>query len=190
MNSVPACVLDANVLYPAQLRDLLMRLAVAGLFRPHWTDEIHDEWTRNVLADHPDLEPEALRRTRRLMERALPAAQVTGFERRIRGLELPDPDDRHVLAAAIEVGADLIVTFNLGDFPAEALQARGILAAHPDALVSELIGVRSGDVLAVMRQHRTSLRKPPKSPAEYVAILKRAGLTRAAQFASKYADEL
>lgn len=114
---------DANVLYPAQLRDLLIRLAVGGLVRAHWTDAIHEEWIRNVLADYSDITREELRRTRRLIEQALPAGRIEGYEHRISSLSLPDPDDRHILAAAIEIGADAIVTFNLDDFPASRLDA-------------------------------------------------------------------
>lgn len=80
---------DANVLYPAQLRDLLIRLAVAGLVRAHWTDAIHDEWTRHVLADHPDITRAHLLRTRRLMDAALPAARVDGYAHHIPRLTLP-----------------------------------------------------------------------------------------------------
>ena len=113
----PVCVYDANVLYPAQLRDLLMRLTVDGLVRAHWSEQIHEEWIRNVLSNHPDVRRADLRRTRQLMERALPDARVKGYEHRLPDLTLPDPDDRHVLAAAIEVDATYIVTFNLKDFP-------------------------------------------------------------------------
>jgi hypothetical protein len=101
---------DACVLYPAPLRDLLMQLALADQFQARWTDQIHGEWTRNVLADRPDITPASLARCRRLMDEPL-----------IPTLTLPDPDDRHILAAAIHGEAEQIVTFNLGDFPASAL---------------------------------------------------------------------
>jgi len=75
----PVCVYDANVLYPAQLRDLLMRLAVRGVVRAHWSEDIHGEWTRNVLENHPDLQRTDVRRTRQLMDRAVPDACVEGY---------------------------------------------------------------------------------------------------------------
>lgn len=184
------CVYDANVLYPAQLRDLLIRLAVEGLVRARWTSRIHAEWTRNVLANHPDITREQLRRTRRLMERALPAAEVRGYEHRAGGLALPDPNDRHVLAAALEVGAEAIITFNLRDFPAKSLKPHGIEAVHPDQLAMTLLDERPDAVLGVMRRHRTSLRKPPKSPEEYLQILRRARLEETAQMVAKSADRL
>ena len=98
--SPPVVVYDACVLYPAPLRDLLMHLAWARLVHARWTDAIHDEWIRNLLANRPDLSRAQLERTRALMERAVPEASVTGYEHRISALTLPDPDDRHVLAAA------------------------------------------------------------------------------------------
>ena len=114
-------VYDACVLYPAPLRDLLIRLARTGLFRARWTDLIHDEWIRNVLGNRSDLTAEQLERTRQLMNAAVRDCLVTGYEHRIEDLNLPDPDDRHVLAAALEAQAQVIVTYNLRDFPTSAL---------------------------------------------------------------------
>ena len=102
---------DACVLYPAPLRDLLIRVAKTGVVRARWTDAILDECFRNILEQRPDLKPEALKRTRELMTQAVPDCLVTGFETLIDSLTLPDRDDRHVLAAAIRVGAQAIVTF-------------------------------------------------------------------------------
>lgn len=92
---------DACVLYPAPLRDLLMHLALTDLFRAKWTDQIHDEWIRSVLEQRPDLRREQLERTRQLMNAHVRDCLVTGYEDLIPALSLPDPDDRHVLAAAI-----------------------------------------------------------------------------------------
>ena len=119
---------DACVLYSAALRDLLMRLALTDLFRARWTDEIHDEWIRNVLANRPDLKREQLERTRTLMNAHVRDCLVNGYEDLIEGLDLPDPDDRHVLAAAIRTRASVIVTFNLDDFPADYLAKYGVEA--------------------------------------------------------------
>ena len=117
---------DACVLYPAPLRDLLMHLALTDLFRAKWTDAIHEEWMRAVLETRPDLTREKLERTRNLMNAHVRDCLVTGYEGLIPGLPLPDPDDRHVLAAAIRGRADVIVTFNLKDFPATTLAPLGI----------------------------------------------------------------
>ena len=94
-------LIDACVLYPAPLRDLLMRLLLLDLFVGRWTERIHDEWIRNVAKDRPDLKRERLERTRAMMDSHALNALVTGYEPLIEGLSLPDPDDRHVLAAAI-----------------------------------------------------------------------------------------
>lgn len=132
---------DACVLYPAPLRDLLVRLAMTGLFRAKWTDEILDEVFRNVLKNRPELEVARLDRTRDLMNRAVRDVRVENYETLIDALTLPDPDDRHVLAAAIRSDAQVIVTWNLKDFPPSALSPYGIEAQDP---------VMSGNTIALV----------------------------------------
>src|SRR5436305_1222930 len=124
-------IYDANVLYPAPLRDLLMCLALTDLFRARWTDDIHDEWIRNVLEARPDLKREQLERTRELMNANVRDCLVEGYQGLIPALTLPDPDDRHVLAAAIRANASVIVTFNLRDFPPDLLAPYGVETQHP-----------------------------------------------------------
>ncbi len=114
-------VFDACALYPAPLRDLLMRVALTGLVQAKWTDMILDECFENIAVQRPELPPERLRRTRELMIQAVRDCMVTGYEPLVEGLVLPDPDDRHVLAAAIRANAQAIVTANLKDFPKTAL---------------------------------------------------------------------
>ena len=92
---------DASVLYPLELRSLLMHLALTGLFRARWSDAVHEEWICALLRNRPDLSRAKLERTRALMDAHTIDALVTGYEDLIEGLLLPDPDDRHVLAAAI-----------------------------------------------------------------------------------------
>src|SRR5260370_28098425 len=94
-------VLDACVLYPAPIRDLLLQLAKQDAFQARWSDDIHEEWIRSVLKDRNDLTAAQIARTRTLMERHLCDARVTGYAELLPTLTLPDPDDRHVLAAAI-----------------------------------------------------------------------------------------
>lgn len=182
-------VLDACVLYPADVRDLLMWLAWHGLYRPRWTDAIHEEWIRNVLEDRPDLPRERLERTRRLMEEAVLDASVRGYEGLIDGFALPDPDDRHVLAAAIHCGAERIITSNLKDFPAQVLSTHGVEAQHPDDFVLELMDADEDAVIATARRHRSSLKEPPKTVEEYLSGLADARLRRtAARLALRAAD--
>ncbi len=120
--SAPVALIDANVFYDAVVRDLLMQLALSGLIRPRWTQRINDEWTRNLLANRPDINPAQLDFTTTMMVRAVPDGLVGEFESLIGLLHLPDPNDRHVLAAAIKAEADVIITLNLKDFPQSALR--------------------------------------------------------------------
>ena len=115
---VEVAFLDASVRYPAPLRDLLLELAVSDLYRAKWSARVHDEWIRALLRSRPDLAATRLERTRRLMDAHVQDVLVTGFEDLVPSLELPDPGDRHILAAAIRAEADIIVTANLKDFPA------------------------------------------------------------------------
>jgi predicted nucleic acid-binding protein len=168
--------LDANVLYRAALRNLLMRLALLGAFRARWSAGVHEEWIRSVLANRPDLTRAQLERTRQLMDAHAPESLVSGYEAIIETLTLPDPDDRHVLAAAITSQATIIVTFNLHDFPAASLHPHGIEAWHPDRFITHLLDQKPDTVCAAARQHRASLKNPPKTVAEYLTTLEQHGL--------------
>lgn len=174
-------LLDANVLFPAALRDLLLQLAFAGLYRARWTVEIEDEWTRNLVAVRPGLAVR-IARTRELMRRAIPDALVTGHEALIPDLTLPDANDRHVLAAAIAAPVDVIVTFNLRDFPVSALRPHGLVARHPDVFLRSLIAAMPSLVLMGVRECLLRLTHPAVSPPDYVAVMRRLKLTRTARF--------
>ena len=154
---------DANVLYPSDLRNFLMHLALTDLFRARWSADEHEEWIEALLKKRPDLRREKLERTRPLMDEHAPDALVAGYHHIIPGLTLPDPNDRHVLAAAICGHADVIVTINLKDFPAQAIKSFGIEAQHPDEFILHLINLAPGRVLKAAEDHRISLKKPPKT---------------------------
>lgn len=171
-------ILDACVLYPAPLRDLLMQLAVTDIHRARWTAEIHDEWLRNALANRPDLRREQLERTQALMNRHVRECLVTGYEDLIPSLTLPDAGDRHVLAAAIRCGADAIVTFNLKDFPAAALDPYEIEAIHPDDFISNELDIHRVTVCESVKTIRARLKAPPRSVDEYLATLEAQGLAQ------------
>jgi hypothetical protein len=179
---------DACVLYPAPLRDLLMHVALTDLYRAKWTDAIHDEWIRSVLKDRPDLRPEQLHRTRELMNAHVRDCLVTGYESLIPALTLPDPDDRHVLAAAIRAGADLIVTFNLKDFPPEALVPYGIETQHPDEFLNHQLDLAPNIVCAAAKRHRASLKNPPKDVEEYLDSLEAQGLAQSVSVLKQFAE--
>jgi predicted nucleic acid-binding protein len=173
-------VYDACVLYPFYLRDLLVRLAMTDLVQGKWTDEIHDEWIRN-LSKNEGIPIEQLTRTRSLMDRAVLDCLVTDYADRIPKLQLPDPDDRHVLAAAIECEASVIVTKNLDDFPQIYLNQFGIDATHPDEFVQVLLDDEPDVVLQAMREQRAAYRDPALSAEEFVAALERCELEEAAK---------
>ena len=183
-------IYDACVLYPAPLRDLLMHLALADLFRAKWTDAIHDEWIRSVLEDRPDLTREQLECTRALMNMHVRDCLVANYEDLIPSINLPDPDDRHVLAAAIRGRADVIVTFNLADFPSEALARYGIEAQHPDDFIVHLLELAPGQVCAAVKRQRESLRNPPKSAEELLATFESQGLSQTVARLREFIDLL
>ncbi|USQ72296.1 PIN domain-containing protein [Roseomonas mucosa] len=172
---------DACVLYPAPLRDLLLRLARTNLFRARWSEQIHEEWIRGVLRSRPDLH-DRLDRTRRMMDQAVDDCLVTGYEALSPTLSLPDPDDRHVLAAAIVGRADVIVTFNLKDFPAATLSLYGIEAQHPDTFIRHVLDLEEAVAVAAVKQQRASLRNPPKTVEEFLDILAQQSLPETVTF--------
>ena len=157
-------VYDACVLYPTVLRDLLVRLAREGMVQAKWTDEILDEVFRNLRENRPDLNPDRLERTRQLMNSSLRDCLVRNYETLIPVIEgLPDPDDRHVVAAAIKAHAQLIVTFNLKDFPAAALERWDIEAKHPDAFVLDQIDLDPATVYAAIQQISDATKNPHRT---------------------------
>lgn len=168
---------DACVLYPAPLRDLLMQLALTDLFRARWTDQIHDEWMRNVLKQRPELTIEQLNRTKNLMNAHVRDCLVTRYEYLIPALELPDPDDHHVLAAAITGKADVLVTFNLKDFPQNILAQYDLEAQHPDRFIADLMDLNPITVVKAADICRNRLKNPPKTISEYLDILLKQGLS-------------
>ena len=170
-------VLDANVLYPARVRDLLLRLAIAGHYRARWTERILDECFNNLLADRPDLPAERLHRTRGLMNAAVPDAIVRDYDHLIEQLDLPDPSDRHVLAAAMVASADIVVTSNLGDFPTADVPP-SITVLSPDDFILSLIHADLESVATVIEQQAAALRNPPMTIADLLDGLEIASLDR------------
>jgi predicted nucleic acid-binding protein len=172
-------IYDANVLHPPGLRDLLVRLGQTGLFRARWTEQILDETIRSILRRRPDLSASRLARTRQLMCEAIPDCLVSGHHHLIDGLELPDPNDRHVLAAAIRCSAQVIVTANLADFPRDVLQPFDIEAQGPDQFILDLVDFAPGRVATVVQQQAAALRDPPRTIEDLLETLSANGLPRA-----------
>ncbi len=170
-------LLDACVLYPAPIRDLLLNLADVGLYTPKWTDRIQQEWTRNLLLNRPVLTATQLEQTTQAMNKAFPDANVVRYEALIDSLTLPDPDDCHVLAAAIRCQADIIITANLKDFPVAVLSLFDLEVQHPDEFAANLIDLDPRSALAAFKQQVSCLRKPPMTAEQVLDNFKKVGLT-------------
>lgn len=172
---------DACVLYPSPVRDLLIRLAIEELVVARWSDAILDEVFRNLAADRPDLDRSRLAVTRARMNAAvLDVVVPSNAETLERVTGLPDPDDRHVVATAIDAGASVVVTFNVRDFPAAVLEPIGVSALHPDDFVGDLFTEHPDALTHVIRSQAADLRNPPRTVGDVLDALERCGLPRLA----------
>lgn len=139
-----------------------------------------------MLINRPDLTRAQVDRTSELMDRAIPDGLVEGYEALVAGLALPDPDDRHVLAAAIRCGASVIVTFNERDFPTEMLAPYGIESQHPDEFVDNLLDLDAAAVVSAAQHQRAQLKNPPMDVDRYLDILLRQGLVQTTKVLTTY----
>jgi predicted nucleic acid-binding protein len=169
-------VLDACVLYPAPVRDILLSLAAEGLFKPKWTNHIQDEWLRNLLIKRTDLFEKDLKATIQAMNNAFPDANVENFETLIPNLNLPDKDDRHVLACAIRCNAAIITTFNLKDFPNSELNLYDIEVQNPDELICNLFDLDEGIACKAFDKMVNRLKNPPITKKQAVMALRKCSL--------------
>lgn len=175
-DTIVRAIYDANVLYNASVRDLCIWLAVEGAVEARWTNEIHDEWTHHLLVNRPDLDPERIQRLRSTINKAIPDCLVTDYGHLIEQLELPDPKDRHVLAAAVTCCANTIVTFNVSDFPATALDRHRIETLSPDIFINRLMTLVPKTVCRAARRHHNNLRRPSMTTGIYLETLRSRGL--------------
>jgi len=130
-------VLDTNVIYPIEIRDLLFWFAFYELFTPKWSKHIFTEW--KAVMKRKGVSDKEINKRIGWANKAFPDAMVTNYESLIEGLALPDPDDRHVLAAAIKTNANLIVTNNIKDFPKNYLANYGLSAKKADDFLTDII---------------------------------------------------
>lgn len=165
-----------------------MELASTGLFRAKWTDEIQDEWISNLLGNRPTLSRKPLERTKELMTQAVPDCLVRGYEVLIPSLDLPDPDDRHVLAAAIHCKAAVIITYNLKDFPPAKLVSFDIEPQHPDEFLFHQFDLNQPAFLKSVRAIRARLKYPEKTAEEYLETLAAQSLPQTVELLRAYVD--
>lgn len=183
-------LLDANILYSASLRDIFIRLGRIGLYQAKWTEQIHQEWMDALLRERPTLTSEKLEVLRQLIDKAIPDCKISNYRQIIPDLDLPDPDDRHVLAAAISGNCQIIITQNIKDFPQTVLNQYDIEAIHPDDFLVELLDTYPGQVYSVIKTTRTHLKNPPYSVEDYLNTLDRVGLVATATKLRESADLL
>jgi predicted nucleic acid-binding protein len=174
-------VLDANVLYPDLLRNLLLSLASDGIYHAKWTAEITREWSQNLIANRPDISSK-VERLIELVNLSAPDCIVEKYEFIIPTLVLPDEKDRHVVAAAIAGHADTIVTFNLKDFPEDVMDSFGINVQHPDDFLMNQLQLRQFDALEIIRKVRERYKSPPMTADEFVGLIQRNRLSQTAQY--------
>ena len=188
MISIPlyTALLDANVLYPAGIRDILIQPAVYDLYRPKWSADIFHEWMRIDRRIRENHSPNQVRLTQRDLDSFFFDAQIVGYESLIDNLNLPDKDDRHVLAAAIIGDCDVIITHNIRDFPADLLEAFGTEAHSPDEFLVMLIETHPQEILESVRAVRKKLKNPAYSVDKYLDMRLKDGLVETVSFLRQY----
>ena len=185
-----AVLLDANVFYSAPIRDIFIELATQRLRPIRWTESIQDEWISTLRKNRPDLDHRKFERVRKLMEAETENALIYNYEYLMNRIALPDPNDRHVLAAAIVGNCKIIVTQNLRDFPEDILLPYGIVAQSPDEYLLHQCQLQPDEFCAVLRTIKHRLTRPSYSVPTYLANLTRSGLTETAAELQQHAHLL
>lgn len=163
-------LLDANVLYPIWLCDVLLSVAETEVFQLRWSERILEEAERNVKRNRPDAATAAISRRFQDMRRSFPEAMVTGYET-LEPVMANHPKDRHVLAAAVRGRADVIVTVNLDDFPPEACEPYDIDVQHPDEFLCNQWELDEELMTDVMERRLEDYSNPPLSFAQFLQHL-------------------
>jgi len=174
-------VIDACVLYSAPIRDILLSFTAERLFKVKWSDKIQEEWLQNLLKNRSDLKEANLLKTIKAMNTAFSDANVENFEALIPGINIPDKDDRHVVACTVKCKADLIVTHNLKDFPRKELSKYDIEIQEPDKLISNLIDISAETSCKAFNKMVKRLKSPKKTTDEVLKTIKECGLKKSAK---------
>lgn len=173
-------VLDTNVIYPVVIRDLLFWFAYYDLYTPKWSEQIFEEWKRVMIQKGVSNEEAEIRTEK--ANHAFPDAKVLNYKGLIEQLELPDQDDRHVLAAAIKTNANLIVTNNLRDFPEDYLRKFGLSAKTPDDFLSDIIDLNQPQAIAAFRKMVLNKKNPKVDEFEILNQMRNVGLKDTANY--------
>jgi predicted nucleic acid-binding protein len=184
MISTFTVIFDANVLFSIRLTSLLMWLAMSGLFRARWSADIHREWM-TAVAKERNIAIEALAARRDFMNATVLDACVTGYEDLIVGMQLPDENDRHVLAAAICCDASAIVTFNERDFPNASIQKYGIHTRHPDDFIMDVHYLHNQALVRAAKADLAHYQNPPLDVDAYINGLRKTGVPNTADYLEK-----
>jgi hypothetical protein len=171
-------ILDANVMFPVNVFDILAQFCIEGLFTAKWSQDIDDEWTKNLLESRADLTQDQVFRRRDRQRIALPDWEVEKekYQPLIEAINLPDLNDRHILAAAIAGHADSIVTFNIKDFPNQVLDQYDIEAIHPDDFICHQLDLMPYQALTAIKHIRLRLKNPPYTAEDLLDSYMRSGL--------------
>ena len=181
-------LLDANVLVGALARNMLLSLAEAGLFRPRWSAEILDECERALARRIGN--PSMAKTQRGRMQVAFPEAMVTGYRALAPAISLPDPDDAHVVAAAIRTRATVIVTDNLRDFPVALLSEYDLQAVSLDGFLADLLDLAGPDAVTALTVMRRRFRNPTFTGDALIRRAEELGLLQTADLLGQYRELL
>ncbi len=173
-------VLDTNVIYPVIIRDILFWFAHYDLYTPKWSEHIFEEWKK--VMKEKDISEEEINKRIEKANLAFPDALVQNYKGLINHLDLPDEDDRHVLAAAIKTNANLIVTNNVKDFPEVYLQSFSLNAKTADDFLTDIIDLNQEQTIAAFKEMVLNKKNPKMDEFEVLNQLRKAGLKDTANY--------
>ena len=176
--------LDTNVLYGATLCDTMLRIAEQGAYRPHWSKDVLDELVA-VLTRQAELSRARAERRIAAMQRAFPLAAVEDYEPLVDAMAC-DPKDRHVLAAAVQARCEVVVTFNVRDFPVKSTEPHQISVVHPDAFLLDQLDLHPPMVERALVGQMTEAKRPPLTMGRLLGALGRAGVPAFAEEARRH----
>jgi len=175
-------VLDTNVLHPVVVRDILFWLAYYDLYRPAWSKHIFEEWEKLIRKKNPSFDDFEVAKRLKKADEVFPFARVENYENLIDGLALKDPNDRHVLAAAIKINANVIVTQNLKDFPTDYLAKFNLDSKDPDDFICDIIDLDIENAVDAFKDMVFHKRNPDLDEFQVLDQLRNAGLNESANF--------